>query len=169
MINEKNNMRTEALYNDDKTHRYILKKAWDNNKPSVSIIMIAPSSKAGEVRIDMTSMYVINNCFQQGFGSVEILNLYSKLENGCFESCRENDDQILRSCQKAEKVILAWGKGQSQKMVDKRIEEVLALLKLYQDKLYEIADRSGKAGLHPLGTSVRLQWHLVPYQYPQTI
>ena len=166
MINEKNNMRTEALFSDDKAHRYLLKKSWDNNKPSVSIIMISPSSRANDICVDMTSMYVVNNCVDQGFGSVEILNLYSKLDENSFDSCKENDEQILKSCQRSDRTILAWGRGQAKKMVDNRIEDMMKLLEPYKDKLYEIADIQGRKGLHPLGASVRLCWHLVPYQYP---
>lgn len=157
-------MRTEAMFSDDKTHRYILKKSWDNSKPSASIIMISPSNKASDVCIDMTSMYVVNNCYDQGFGSVEILNIYSKLEENSFETCKENDEQILKSCQKSDKVILAWGKGQTENAVDNRINEVVKLLKPCKDKLFVIGDVNGKKGLHPLATSVRLKWYLVPYK-----
>jgi hypothetical protein len=72
----------------------------------------------------------------------------------------------LKSCQKADKVILAWGKCQTQKSVDDRISEVVKLLEPLKEKLYEIADESGKRGLHPLSASVRLKWNLVPYRYP---
>ncbi len=166
-MNEKSNIRTEALYNDDKTHRYILKKSWDNSKPSASIIMISPSSRANEVCMDMTTMYTLNNCYQQGFGSVELLNLYSKLDVNPFENDLENNERIVESCKKADKIILAWGKGQTQKTIMFRIMEVLELLKPYKDKLYEIADDRGKSGYHPLGSSVRLKWNLVLFQYPE--
>lgn len=166
MINEKNNMRTEVLFSDDKTHRFILKKSWDTSKPMASIIMIAPSARAGDVCSDMTTMYVVNNCFHQGFGSVEILNLYSKLDTTPFETCSENDEWILKSCQKADKVILAWGKCQTQKSVDDRISAVVKLLEPLKEKLYEIVDDSGKCGLHPLCSAVRLKWALAPYNYP---
>ncbi len=166
-MNEKSIIRTEALYNDEKTHRYSLKKSWDNSKPSASIIMISPSSRANEIAMDVTSLYVVNNCYQLGYGSVEILNLYSKLDADPFENDSENNEWILKSCQKADKVILAWGKGQTQKAVDNRIQEVLKLLEPFRDKLYEIADSSGKHGFHPLGATVRLKWNLIPFAYPE--
>ncbi|MEM1485557.1 DUF1643 domain-containing protein [Oscillospiraceae bacterium PP1C4] len=166
-MNEKSNIRTEALYNDEKTHRFSLKKSWDNSKPSASIIMISPSSRANEVAMDVTSLYVLNNCFQLGYGSVDILNLYSKLDSNPFENCPENNEWILKSCQKADRIILAWGKGQTQKAVDNRIQEVIQLLEPCKDKLFEIADDTGKHGYHPLGASVRLKWNLVEYQYPE--
>lgn len=164
MINEKSNMRTKALYNDDKTHRYILKKSWDNSKPSVSIIMVTPSNKAGEVCIDMTSMYVINNCFKQGFGCVEISNLYSKLNENSLETDQDNDKWILKSCQKSDKVILAWGKRHSEKFFNIRVQEVIKLLEPCKDKLFEISDELGNNGLHPLARTVRLNWYLTEYK-----
>ena len=163
MINNKSNMRTEAIFSDDLTHRFVLKKSWDNSKPAVSIIMIAPSSKAGEVSLDMTTMYVVNNCFAQGFGSVDILNLYSKLNSEALTTCPENDEWLLKSCQKADKIILAWGKGQTAKSVDNRIEEVIKLLSPLKEKLCELSDQQGHRGLHPLASTVRLNWILAPY------
>ena len=71
--------------------------------------MISPSNRAGEVSIDMTTMYVINNCFSQEFGSVDILNLYSKLDSDTLTTCPENDDWLLKSCQKSDKVIYWLG------------------------------------------------------------
>ncbi len=166
MINEKNNTRTEALYNDEKTHRFILRKAWDNAKPGASVIMIAPSRKANEVMMDMTSLYVVNNCFQLGFGSVEILNLYSGLDGNKLATTPDNDEWIQKSCHKANTVILAWGKGQTSKEVTIRIQEVVSLLEPYRDKLQEIADKHGRQGFHPLHASVRLHWELKPFVYP---
>lgn len=162
---EKSNVRTEALYNDERTHRYSLKKVWDNNKPSAAIIMIAPSEKANEVCCDMTTMYTLNNVYLQGFGSVDILNLYSKLDAPKPESDRDNDEWIAKICQKADRIILAWGKGQNTVEVAVRILSVLRLLQPYKDKLFEIADANGKCGYHPLGASVRLGWQLVPFDY----
>lgn len=166
-MNEKSIIRTEALYNDEKTHRFSLKKSWDNSKPSVSIIMISPSARANEIAMDITSLYVVNNCYQLGYGSVDLLNLYSKLDANPFESCKENDEWIKKSCHKADKIILGWGKAQTQKSVDNRIQEVLSILEPYKDKLFEIADVNEKRGFHPLAPSVRLRWYLVPYEYPK--
>ena len=117
--------------------------------------------------MDLTTLYTVNNSYEQGFGSVEILNLYSKLDATSPENAAENDDWIAKSCQKADKVILAWGKGQNSKEVLFRVLEVLEVLEPYKDKLFEIADSSGKSGHHPLSAAVRLHWNLVPFEYPK--
>lgn len=158
---EKCSIKTETIYNDDKTHRYSLRKVWDHSKPSAAIIMISPSDKANIVCCDVTTTYVVNNCYSKGFGSVEILNIYSKLSENKFESTPENDQHILDACKRADTIILAWGKGQTKRSVKKRIADVVNMLSPYQEKLIEIADSKGKSGYHPLCAAVRLNWNLV--------
>lgn len=159
---EKCSIKTEAIYNDDKSHRYSLRKVWDNSKAFAAIIMISPSDKANTVCSDVTTTYVVNNCYSQGFGSVEILNIYSKINQNEFESTPENDQHILYTCKHADTIILAWGKGQTKRSVRKRIADVINMLSPYQEKLMEIADGEGNSGYHPLCAAVRLKWNLVP-------
>ena len=54
-------LRTEIQMSDDGTKRYSLRKVWDSGKPSLAIIMLAPS-QAGEITLDTSSMLTINNC-----------------------------------------------------------------------------------------------------------
>ena len=51
MLTEKGTMRTEVIFSDDKTERYLLRKIWDEEKPKVCLIMTNPSS-ADVVNID---------------------------------------------------------------------------------------------------------------------
>lgn len=165
---KKSIIRTESLYNEDKSHRFSLKKSWDNSKPSACIVMISPSTNADSVCLDMTSMYTINNAYRLGFGSIEILNLYSKLNSNPFGSCPENDERMVESFKKCDKIILAWGKGQTSKEVIFRIMEVLKLVEPYKEKAFEIADVTGKKGYHPLASSVRSGWKLSSFSFPES-
>ena len=63
---------TEASFSDDGTKRYLLRKTWDESKPSLAIIMLAPSSASG-IELDSSTQLVLNNCFRLGFGSVDVL------------------------------------------------------------------------------------------------
>ena len=165
MITEKSTMKTEIIYNDDKTHRFLLKKVWDTTLPSAGIIMLSPSS-SNEISQDMTTTYIVNRLHDLGYGSVSILNIYSKINTDELESIADNDDFIIKSAQKDDIFIIAWGKGnQNNKSVMKRQCEVLAMLKPYEKKLHQIADAVGNFGFHPLGSSVRLAWRLVHYEY----
>ena len=39
----KTNLITEAVFSEDRTKRYLLHKTWDETKPSLCIILLAPS------------------------------------------------------------------------------------------------------------------------------
>ena len=52
---------TEAAYSEDGLNRYALKKTWEEGKPRLAVIMLAPS-EASAVSLDNTSMLVLNNC-----------------------------------------------------------------------------------------------------------
>ncbi|MCL2579554.1 MAG: DUF1643 domain-containing protein [Oscillospiraceae bacterium] len=150
-----------VAYSDDQNHRFLIKRIWDDSRPKAAIIMLSPSRTADAIAMDMTSMFVVNNCHAQGFGSVNIMNIYSGMDEG-FESMPENDKTIVDVCNDMDTIVLAWGKGVAhKKKVVKRIEEVLKLLKPFEKKLVEISDGED-AGFHPLGKTVRLKWQLVP-------
>jgi len=78
MQTEKMLVRTEAVYSDDRTRRYMLLREWDAKKPKALIIMTNPST-AGTIALDFTTMYILNNITQLGYGSVNIANLVSKM------------------------------------------------------------------------------------------
>lgn len=168
MVVEKTTLKTEAMFSEDKKHRYILRKEWDKNKGRSCVIMINPSSADGIV-IDLTTQLVVNNISKLGDGSVDILNLYSMVGRLSTraekeENRTENIKAIMQSCDKATKIILAYGAiGKSNKTVKKRIEEILLSLEAYRDKVFYLTDVGGETLYHPLVPSVRLQWNLVPY------
>lgn len=72
------NLTTEAIFSDDGAKRYLLRKTWDESKPALSIIMLAPSSASG-IELDSSTQLVLNNAFRLGFGSVDVLNLFRNL------------------------------------------------------------------------------------------
>lgn len=166
MIIQKAAIKNEVIYSDDKTHLYLIRRVWDASQPSAAIIMLSPSAIANEIATDMSGMYVLNNCYKLGIGSVSIMNLYSQLKGGIYGTNGENDLIINKSCKDCDKIILAYGTGCQTKQVAKRIGELYQLLKPYAQKLYQIASENG-AGYHPLGAAVRHQWILKPFTLPQ--
>lgn len=50
---------TEAVFSDDGLKRYILKKTWEEGKPRLAVIMLAPS-EASAISLDNTTMLVLN-------------------------------------------------------------------------------------------------------------
>ena len=65
-ITEKTVMKTEVIYNDDRTHRYLLRKEWDKAKPKAAIIMLYPSN-ADTITVDHTTMFVLSNLERLGY------------------------------------------------------------------------------------------------------
>jgi len=164
-------IKTEAVFSEDKQHRYLLRKEWDKNQSKAMVIMINPSI-AGEVAIDHTTMYVMNNLFKLNFGSVDIVNIFSNVDGSrktkerIPESDKENEHQIMLSADKVDTIIIAWGKvGDNNKNIQEKQESILNMLGQYEDKLFVIGDHHGNIGLHPLVPKIRSGWELVKFQF----
>ena len=154
MITEKDTIKCEAIFNDARTHRYLWKRVWDKDNPTVSVIMLNPCLSDNIVTDTTTSLVVNNVAKLEEFGGVEILNLFSKLttklrfadDSETDINDDENDDYIVKSVSASSKTILAWGKAAStNKVIEERATQVINLLEPYKDKLYMISDgiRSG--------------------------
>ena len=171
MIREQGIMKTEVVFNDSKSERYLLRKVWDESKPIVCLIMTNPST-ADAVTVDMTVHYAICNLFKLGYGGMDILNMTSEItakldaKNGiCLSDT--NLEYILRSAEPADKVIIAWGKiGENNKKIKALQHSLLQKLTPFKDKMYLIANLDGDTGFHPLAPQIRFDWILVPFTMP---
>ena len=158
------NLRTEIVASDDEMCRYSLFKQWDENKPSLAILMICPSS-SGEVAVDTSTMLTLGNCYRLGYGSVTIVNLFSKINDfGLKESDeedKENLQAILKAAKEADCFVIGAGTGKAKnKVFQRRLEQVLTDLRPYEDKLHCLCDEDGGSrGLHPLSPRLR-KWYL---------
>jgi len=171
MITEKTTIKCDAIFNVDKTHRFLWKRVWDKEKPVACVIMLNPASSTG-IKTDLTSQLVLNNIAALDiYGGVIIVNLYSKITTKLNFKCNfpdelnlaENDSYIQKSAEEADVVILAWGKGiDTNKQITARVKEVLELLSVYKDKMKVISDGEKKS-LHPLVPSCRQGWLLVDF------
>jgi hypothetical protein len=172
---DKATVKTEAIFSNDRKHRYILRKEWDSKKPKATIIMTNPST-ADMLSMDYTTLYIMNNIVSLDFGAIEIVNLVSKMttklnvkEDMDLNLNAENLDFILKSAEKSDKVIIAWGKlGENNKKVRGVQDSLLDRLKPFKDKLYVIACESGESGFHPLAPQIRFSWILKKYESPKT-
>lgn len=176
MKSKKTVIKTEALFSDDESHRYNLRKEWDKALPTATVISISPSSLTN-VSADLTTQLITNNVEALGFGSFELLNLYSKIDvdvkkikdtTGLWD---ENTDTCIKaSCDKTfkddnGKIIFAWGKlTENNKKHGEREKQILSLLSIYFDKVYCIKDYGIRHFLHPLTPSVRNEWVLEPWK-----
>ena len=158
------NLRTEIIMSEDGVYRYSLRKVWDESKPSLAILMICPSS-SGEVAVDTSTMLTLGNCYRLGYGSVTIVNLFSKVNDfdlkGATETDEENLQAILKAAEASDCFVLGAGTGKAKnKVFQQRLEQVLMALRPYEDKLHCLCDKDGGSrGLHPLSPRIR-QWCL---------
>ena len=108
---------TQALFNEDSTKRYLLKKTWDTSLPKLTIIMLAPSIAAG-VEMDTTTSLVLNNSSALGFGSVSIVNLFATTGDFTLSEAESEDPEnlnvIIEEAKNADVVVYAPGVGKAK-------------------------------------------------------
>lgn len=164
---------TEAVFSDDHIKRYLLRKTWDDAKPALAIIMLAPSDAAG-IELDSTTLLVLNNASRLGYGSVHILNLFATLNDFALKEAEgedaDNINAIVQSAERADTLIYAAGTGKAKnKVFLRRQTQVLTALRPYESKLHCLTNATGKARLqHPLSPAVRT-WHLSPLKISELI
>ena len=169
----KTTLTTHAVFSDDGAKRYLLKKVWDNNKPKLAIIMLAPSVSSG-IELDTSTQLVINNVARLGFGSVDILNLSAVLNDFSLKQAeaedKENIDTILNSAKSADIIVYAAGVGKAKNKTFQQLQETtLKSLISFEDKLNCLYSADNKARFqHPLSPSVRT-WHLAPFKIKELI
>ena len=169
MIEENNTMVTRAIFSDDKTHRYLLNKEWDASLPNVMVIMLQ-AGKSNALIQDVTTCNIINcvSELDEIYGSVTIVNLFSRVDLELDSDIdmddftnQENDKQIEQAAEKAEIIVLAYGKAHETNLcVKQRVKEVISLLEKYKDKMFVIGDEKGRKGFSAMYPRVRNKWTL---------
>lgn len=170
MITEKDTIKCEAVFNEERTHRFLWKRVWDKDKPLACVVMLNPCLSDNMV-MDTTTFLVVNNvAMLEEYGGVAVVNLFSlltpKLGFRWMDDDQlndpSNDDFIKKAAEEAGVVILAWGKAwDSNARIYQRGEQVIALLDSCKEKLRVLGD-GGRVGLHPLTPSIRGRWWLEP-------
>ena len=167
------NLRTEILESEDGTKRFSIRKVWSEDKPSLAIVMLCPSS-SGIVAVDTSTALTMANCYRLGYGSVTIVNLFSTINDFALKEAEEEDAEnlnaIVAAAEKSQCLVLGAGTGKAKnKLFQKRLEQVLTVLHPYEDKLHCLCDENGGSrGLHPLSPRVR-EWHLSPMKISELI
>lgn len=172
MITEKDTIKCEAIFNDDKTHRLLWKRVWNKDKPTVCVISLNPAL-SDTIVTDTTTSLVVNNVAKlEEFGGVSIVNLFSlltpKLQMRWARDIDindpDNDNHIKKAAEEASIIVLAWGKGAELNVrIYNRADQVLKLLDKHKEKFRVISDGQRK-GLHPLTPSCRAQWILESFE-----
>ncbi|MFZ3580389.1 DUF1643 domain-containing protein [Virgibacillus sp. DJP39] len=102
VIKWKDNENVDAKLDESGENRYLLTCTWERNKPSVTFIMLNPSVRLVEAA-DRTLRRCINFSKSWGYGSMQIVNLFSQvatdpsdLRTPTAEELRKNDNQIKK-------------------------------------------------------------------------
>ena len=169
MIEENNTMVTSAIFSEDNTHRYLLNKEWDASLLNTMVIMLQ-AGKSNALIQDVTTCNIINcvSELDERYGSVTIVNLFSRVDleldsdiNIDDFTDEENDRQIEQVAEKAEIIVLAYGKAHETNLcVKQRVKEVIELLKQHKDKMFVIGDEKGRRGFSAMYPKVRNKWIL---------
>lgn len=112
-------MKTKVVYDDAKANRYLLVKEWDESKPRIAVISLLTGTSDAIIQA-VTTACIINCVSRLGYGSVEITNLFSRvdtqietgMDSGVYTD-EENDRHIAESAGRATIVVLD-GERQTQ-------------------------------------------------------
>ncbi|KKD22232.1 MULTISPECIES: DUF1643 domain-containing protein [Staphylococcus] len=162
----KNTLETEAIFSDDQQHRYLLKKTWDSEKQTLTIITMYPNFM-GLLSIDLTTQLIMNKVSEMdAFGSINFVNLYSNITTPLnlkhLENAYDNhtDIQIMKAVKESDEVILAWGAYAKKPVVEARVNEVLEMLKPHKTKVKQLMNPVTNEIMHPLNPKARQKWTL---------
>ncbi|HDT6171379.1 TPA: DUF1643 domain-containing protein [Staphylococcus aureus] len=163
----KNTLETEAIFSDDQQHRYLLKKTWDSEKQTLTIITMYPHYD-GIINIDLTTQLIMNKVSEMdAFGSIYFVNLYSNittpinlkhLEENAYDN--HTNIQIMKAVKESDEVILAWGAYAKKPVVEARVNEVLEMLKPHKKKVKKLMNPVTNEIMHPLNPKARQKWTL---------
>jgi len=143
-------MELNAIFSLDRRYRYLLTREWDKSLQRVTYIMLNPST-ASENTEDQTSKQCLFFAKKFGFGSLEVVNLYSLISTDpkglktlmIDPIGEETDKYILQSALNADRVIIAWGE---KYFFNRRNKVVIEMLKNQGIELFCL--KKAKSG-HP--------------------
>ena len=142
--------RRGAVFDADREYRYRLWRTWDGGKPTVSFVMLNPST-ADAADDDPTVRRCVNYADAWGYGSLEVVNLFalratdpSALRDHGDPVGDANDGYLRRVCDTAAFVVAAWGGKGS---IRDRGREVAQLL---DAELHALDTTAAGHPVHPL-------------------
>ncbi len=149
----------DASFDSTRKHRFWLKRVWNPAKPTAVFVMLNPSF-GNELKDDNTIKRCVAKAHNNGFGSLEIVNLYSRVtskpkELWKFESDgkpilhRENDRYLKSACKRGGIVVVATGENADWP----RLKEILKLLKQIGKTAKCLGQTKLKYPRHPLYVS----------------
>ena len=123
---------SDAIFSEDKIHRYVLIREWDPNKPPIMMVSLNPST-ADEKINDSTIRRCIGFAKRWGFGKLFVTNLFSfratfpkDLFDCGYPIGDKNDYWIKKLSKSVNMVVLAYG---NHGKFRNRHDEILKMIK----------------------------------------
>lgn len=146
-------MERDAVISECQKYRYLLRRAWDDDKPRALFIMLNPSTADANVD-DPTIRSCIRLCTEMGHGSFEVVNLFAwratkptELSSGQDVIGPDNDAAICAALGRCDVPICAWG---AHKLAYSRGRAVWQAIRAERPAVFCFGRTKDGAPKHPL-------------------
>ncbi len=148
-------MERDAVLSDCGKYRYLLRRAWDHEKPRALFIMLNPSTADAKVD-DATIRSCIRICKSWGYGSFEVCNLYGwrstdpdalNLRDMPMMIGEKNADVMDGALKRCDVAICAWG---THPAAVKRGYDVCSTIRAMKPAVYCLGKTKNGSPKHPL-------------------
>lgn len=145
----------DAVISDCGRYRYLLRRAWDHDRPRALFVMLNPSTADAELD-DPTIRSCARLCRAWGFGSFEVVNLYGwratqpEELGGKTDPIGPRNDTIMEAAiNRCDVVICAWG-AHHHPFGGERVNTVYGLIQQHRPLAYCLGLTKDGHPKHPL-------------------
>lgn len=148
---------SDAIFNDMRTHRYLLRRIWDEEREMICFIGLNPST-ANEDENDPTIKSCMRIARNQNAGGIYMVNLFSYItaypdvlvanfNDAVNPKTNLYIDSSFRACHK---IICAWGRWPFAHTRKKEIEHLIAEDPYFENRVYCLGKNQDGSPKHPL-------------------
>ena len=143
----------DAVISDCGLYRYLLRRAWDYERPRLLWVMLNPSTADAEVD-DATIRSCTRLCRSWGYGSFEVVNLFgfratdpAALAAAANPMGERNDIVAEAAVGRCDVAVAAWG---AHPMAQRRARQMADLIRRQRPMVYCVGTTKAGAPKHPL-------------------
>lgn len=189
MTTGERNILTQIIGSNDKLKTFEIRRTWNGGKKKGLIIELYPTITTDDtLKMDISTLHLLNHAEELGWGSVRILNLYSTVFSGKPSTSKLSEDkenqEYIKTVFSQEDIkefdiVIAWGSGLAnhQPTIKKKIEILEMLKKKKLSKQIkcleaEYMEDVSQQGVHPLFLGLhhsKEEWQLTDYMMDKAI